>query len=111
MGKEVSALISPDTKVLADGTVIGTLRYVDDYMEYDPGNADAQKGNFFPLALTQSGSELQTNVSGTEKTQTFPDDNTLVIRVPGKETTVKISVDGSEIVTLKFEQATLETQN
>ncbi len=111
LGKTVSALISADTAVLADGTVVGTLKYVNDYTEYDPGNANMQKGNFFPVKLTKSGTTLKTNVSGTEKEQAFPDDNTLVIRIPSEKTTVKISVDDSEITTLNFKAAILKKQN
>ena len=110
LGKAVSALVSADTAVLADGTVVGTLRYVTDYAEYDPGNVNMQKGNFFPVKLTKNGETLKTNVSGTEKEQAFPDDNTLVVRIPSEKTTVKISVDDSEIVTLNFKAAILKKQ-
>lgn len=86
------------------------LKYVTDYIEYWEGNSTMQKGYFFPIKLTGSGTTLKTNVSGTEKTQNFPDDNTLVIRIPSNKTIVKITVDETEVVTLKFDKAKLQAK-
>ena len=108
LGKTVADLISADTKVMANGDVHSTLHYVTGYEEYWQGKPDMQEGNNFPVKLEKSGAELETDVDGTQKTQAYPEDGLLIVRVPSQSTKVKIAVDSEELTTLNFATATLE---
>ena len=109
LGKNVDDLIGKDVKVAEDGSVSGTLLYVPEYPEFS-SVPDEQKGNYFPVYIDREGERLTIDKNGTEKTQNFPADHLLVIRVDSPDTTVKISVDKLEITTLNFKKAKLKEE-
>lgn len=110
LGKKVSDLVEDGAQVLLDGSVDATLKYVDDFTEYWPGNAEMQKGHFFPAMLQKKGTTLKTETDGQVKEQSFPDDQLLVIRVPKQDMKVKIEVDDQPVTTLDFSTARLADQ-
>lgn len=107
LGKNVDDLIGKDVKVAEDGSVSGTLLYVPSYPDFS-SNADEQHGNYFPAYIDREGEQITIDKDGAVKTHDFPDDHLLVIRVDKQETTVKITVDESEITTLNFKKAKLK---
>lgn len=109
LGKSVSDMIADDVKVLADGSVTGTLKHVDNFVEFNSAKVSEQSGHYFPLRLTQPGSKMTIKTNGTAKAgktdMTF--DPEILLRVSDNTTTFTIEVDGTEVVTLNFKDATL----
>ena len=109
LGKQVSDLISADTHVLADGSVVGTLKNVTNYTDFSSKTSE-QSGHYFPLTLTQTGTKMTIKKNGratAEKTD-MAFDPEIVLRVESPTTKFTIEVDGAEVVTLNFVKATLE---
>lgn len=100
LGVHVYDLISPGTKITGDGSVIGTL-YKAKVEEFSTVKAE-QQGYFFPAKLTKTGETVTIVKDGKTRTVPYPDDNMALIKIPGKDTNVKIEVDGEELVTLNF---------
>lgn len=101
----VSDMITDDTKVLKDGTVIGTLKNVPSFPEF----GSPTSGHFFPATLGSKydGHSIKCEGSIT-KTET---DTSWVLYVDETSRTFKFTdeTDGStEIVTLKFNKAVLQ---
>lgn len=112
--KSVEDMIEDDVKVLADGNVVGTLKYVEGYKPYWPDNEAMQSGNFFPLTLGSNysgGKKLEiVKNSGEPKVIEFNDkpfDPDIVLRVEQSDN-FEIKVDDSTVVTLTFTNATLQ---
>ena len=106
--KPASELIGEDVTVQwtgIDGKVTGTIKHVDDYSELY--GEEEKAGNFFPLELTTTGTELKSKNGEKEKTQPFPDDSLLVARIAQKTDKLEIEVDGKKIANLDFSGATL----
>ena len=101
----VSDMITENTKVLADGTVKGTLKSVSGFTEF----GSPTEGHFFPIKLGNKyeGHSIKCEGSIT-KTET---DTSWVLYVDGTSRTFKFTdeTEGStEIVTLKFNKAVLQ---
>lgn len=108
LGKQVSELISADTHVLADGSVVGTLNNVTGYTDFSSKTSE-QSGHYFPFRLTQTGTKMTIKKNGkaaTDKTD-MAFDPEILLRVESATTKFTIEVDGVEVVTLNFAQATL----
>lgn len=105
-GKKVSDLIGKDVKVGPDGSVSGTLPYVPEYPGFSSDSKE-QSGYYFPVYIDRDGDKITTVKDGVTRTATFPDDHLLVARLNSQNTTLKISVDDTEITTLNFSGATL----
>ena len=106
----MSELISDDTKILEDGSVVGTLHNVTDYTEFSTLQEE-QSGHFFPVHLNVPGAKnmtLSPNGQQPENKKGIKYDPDIVFRVKSKESTLGIYVDGKRIVRLNFKQATLE---
>ena len=104
MGKSVSDLIGTDVKVYADGTVTGTLKNVSGFTS----DVNEQSGHYFPLHLTQTGTKMTLKTNGVAKAgkENMAFDPDILFRVSDKNTTFTIDVDGKEVVTLNFKNAT-----
>ena len=104
----VSDLISSDTKIEETGAVVGTLHHVS-FPEFNEGDESEQSGNYFPLTLDSKYADKPITVErkdGTSKTET---DRDWILRVPDKSATFTFKDGGTEIVTLNFTKATLES--
>lgn len=105
LGMKVSDLIGKDIKILKDGSVEGTLHHVK--YEGFSSNPEEKEGNYFPIKLSGTGSSMTLTKTGKDpKTVDF--DPEIVALIPNNETTLKIEVDGKEVITLNFEDAILE---
>ena len=93
---------------MSDGSVVGTLKYVDSYPQFSNAE-DEQKGNFFPLKLAKTGKTMTIKKNGkaAPNKQDIVYDADIVLRVDDKSTTFEVEVDKSPVVTLNFTQATL----
>ncbi len=104
--KKVSDMISADTKVMADGSVKGTLHNISGFTKFS-NSPEEQGGHFFPMSLTKTGQNITVKKNGTdEKTITY--DKDWVLRVNDKNTTFEFLIDGKSEIKLNFTQATLE---
>lgn len=109
-GKSVSDLIGADVKVTADGKVTGTIKKVDGYTEFSSVKEE-QSGHFFPIYINAAGTKAEiTGSNDSKKSWNLADDRQLVLRVDKYKTgskKAKISIDGEELVSLDFTEATL----
>ena len=104
-GMRARDLIDDDVMVASNGSVTGTLKYVEGYKEFS-SNPEEQKGNFFPFLLDVTGTTLTLQKNGKEA-KTVPFDPSIVAIIPDKNTTLSITVDDKHIITLDFDGATL----
>ena len=113
MGKvKVSDMITSDTCIDKDGKVQGTLKYVNSFPEFNLQNEDEQKGNYFPITLSETGSKMtlkKNGVAGEGKTD-MKFDKDIIFRVGSKTDKFSIEVDSHEVIVLNFEKAILQTQ-
>lgn len=93
----------------ADGSVIGTLKNVSGFTEFNSTDVNEQSGHYFPLHLTQTGTKMTLKTNGVVKVgkENMEFDPDILFRVADKNTTFTIEVDGNEVVTLNFKNATL----
>ena len=110
---DVSNLISSDAYIEADGSVVGTLPYVDSYPNFSSVE-DEQKGNYFPLKLgsVYTGKEITIKRTSGEPGQpkTFSDDDEVVLRLTdGKDTVFEITADEVDKLTLNFAKADVKS--
>lgn len=106
MSKNVSDLISEDTKIDKDGAVTGTLKYVSGWTDFS-SNEDEQDGNFFPVVLGDKHRDKEITCTG--KTTKKATDLEWVLRVADTSSTFTFSTDeDGTILTLSFKDATLQ---
>lgn len=103
---EVTAadIVSKAARISLDGTVTGTL-----FPANIPGFStvkEEQYGYYLPVKILKKGTKVTILKDGKERTADFPDDDLLVVRIPGPKTTVSISVDDNEVAKLHFEKTT-----
>lgn len=112
LGKNISDLISEDTIILQDGTVQGTLHYVEDYADFS-SVVEEQSGNYFPFHLNVTGTKmtLKKNGVGRADKTNMDFDADIIFRIPDADTIFSVEVDGKEVIKLNFKSAVLETKN
>lgn len=107
LGMTVYDLISPDISIAADGNVTGTIKHVEGFKEFSSVKAE-QSGNYFPVYIPEIKDgvvKAQKNGSGSEVT--LDPDGLLIFRVTAKTDTLKVTLDGKELTTFKFNDADL----
>ncbi len=99
-------MISEDTKILADGTVSGTLHEVTGFTKFSTSEAD---GHFFPFTLTGvAGSKMELKKDGAEdKVKDRAYDKDIVLKVEQSQKW-EVKVDGESKITLDFSKANFE---
>ena len=108
LGKSVSDMIGDNVKVMNDGSVTGTLKFVDNFVGFS-SKVSEQSGHYFPVKLTQSGTKMTLKTNGTAKANKtdMNFDPELLLRVTDNNTTFTVEVDGTEVITFNFKNATL----
>ncbi len=108
----VSKLISADTKILQDGTVLGTVHYVKDFSGFSD-IPDEQSGYYFPLRLSAKGSKMTLKKNGTvvEGRTNIDFDSDIIFRLEDKNTVVSVEVDQKEVIKLAFTKATFDPKS
>ena len=107
LDKSVGEMIGDDVKVMDNGYVVGTMKYVEDFKEFS-SNPSEQNGYYFPLVLTNTGTKCTIKKDGeiSKDNVDFPEDKTFVFIVEGNTQTIEILVDGDSVVKLNFATAT-----
>lgn len=90
-------------KVLEDGTVKGTFKYVTDYTEFS-SNTEEQNGYYFPFSLKKSGTKMTFKKNGSPVKEGIAYEKDNVFRVTSSDT-FTVSVDDEDVITFKFNQA------
>lgn len=112
-GKQVSDLISADTKIDKSGNVIGTLKYIENMPGFGEGE---NNGNYFPVLLDEKyeGQEITVKRDGVYRNKST--DLEWVLYVPSNDTkftfetqaaTIDTKGGTTTILTLGFQKATL----
>lgn len=91
-------------KVLEDGTVKGTFKYVTGYTGFNASEPDEQEGYFFPFSLKNSGTTMTFKKNGSPAKEGIPFEKDNVFRVTSSDT-FTVSVDDEDVITFKFNQA------
>ena len=101
-------MISDNTYVGEDGSVNGTLKYVTGFEAFNSTEPSEQEGYFFPFTLTQTGTTMTFIKNGVPTKSDIAFDPEIIFRVDNNSVTWKVEVDGQEVVTLNFANATFE---
>lgn len=109
LGKIVSELITPDTYVAMDGSVVGTINYVTGYTGFNSTKPSEQEGYYFPIKMKATGTKMTIKKNGTaraDKTD-MNFDPELLLRIDDNNTTYSVEVDGAEALRLSFKNTKL----
>lgn len=91
--------------MLEDGTVLGTLKHVTGYTQFNEAVPAEQEGYYFPFKLTKTGTKMTFKKNGVETKKDITWEAMNVFRVTASDT-FEIIVDGVSVVTFNFAQAT-----
>lgn len=110
-GVNVEDLIGADVAVSAEGAVTGTIKYKTDYTGFT-GNGKGESGNFFPFYVSAPGKQMElTGPSGTAKTvdvEKDPAERMCAVKLSkGTSSTIKVKMDGQEVLNLTFTGANI----
>ena len=92
--------------VLDNGKITGTLKYVDDYTGFDPGNPELQSGNYLVLHADVVNVPNATITVKVTNPTTLDSDRTAVLRIADKNSqtiTVVASAEGYATTTKVFD--------
>lgn len=107
--KKVSDMISPDTKILEDGSIEGTLYNVEGFKAFNTSNAAEQSGHYFPFTLTgEPGTKMTFKKNGVDRKTDISYDKDIIFRIDDNQTKFEVLVDGNSVIKLNFEKATLQ---
>ena len=110
LGASIGDMISDDTVVRADGSVVGTLHYVQNFTGFDSQHKENQEGNFFPFRLEKKSKNnkmtFKKNGQVTQKDRAY--DKGIIVRVGSNSDTFAVELDGEDYIALNFKQAILE---
>ena len=107
-GKTVGDLIGSDVAVSEDGTVTGTFHYVTGYTGFNSTEVEEQSGYYFPFTLEKAGEKMSFLKNGEPSKTDIAWEANNVFRVTAGDT-FTIKVDGQDVVTLNFSQASFES--
>lgn len=104
-GKTVGDMVEDGMKVLSDGTVEGTFKYVTGYTGFNADTPEEQEGYFFPFTLTKSGTTMTFKKNGATTKENIPWEANNVFRVTTTDT-FEVLVDNIPVITFNFAEAT-----
>lgn len=107
LGKSISEMVSSDTIITDDGSVVGTIRYIESFPEFS-GEKEEQSGNYFPLTLTKPGATMSLSKNGTVIREDIPFDKDIILRVTSEDDVFAVEVDDVPVLTLNFKRALLQ---
>ncbi len=101
-------MISPDTKILNDGSVVGTLYNIEGFKAFNTANTTEQSGHFFPFTLkNMTGDKMTIKKNGVDTKKDISFDKDFIFRVENNKTTFEVIVDEKPAIALNFTKATL----
>lgn len=104
-GKIVNELVGPDAKINADGSVTGTLKYVEPWAE----NHD-REGHFLPVRLDPQYKEKQITVQRNGGNATTAAEEDWILTVVDKDTEISFKDGDVEFLKLTFKNAVFEKE-
>lgn len=105
--KKTSDLISADTKIMDDGSVVGTIKKVSGFTKFSPDATG--EAHYFPFVIKDTGSKMTWKKNGSETRINNSDfDKDGIIKLSNKTDKWEIIVDQKSVITFNFEKATLE---
>ncbi len=113
-GRPATDLIGDGVSILADGSVVGPIKHLNDYTQFSESE---KEGWFFPIRLDEKyrGKSKCRRVSGSPGQQrSNPDDTDWIVRLTdGADTVYEFTADDDPepFLTLNFRQATLLADN
>ncbi len=107
-GKTVGELIGSDVAVSEDGTVTGIFHYVTGYTGFNSAEVEEQSGYYFPFTLEKTGEKMSFLKNGEPSKTDIAWEANNVFRVTAGDT-FTIKVDGQDVITLNFSQASFES--
>ncbi len=107
-GMKNGDMIADDIRIMADGTVTGTIKYVASYPGFDQGTPENQSGYYLPFHLGDAykGKKVSVQRIGKDEGKVFSaTDQDWVFRLKDKdEAIIKITADELPEIQLNFEQ-------
>lgn len=97
-------MISEDTYVATEGSVIGTLKTIKDFVDFS-SNPEEQSGYYFPVHLTQSGTQMSLIKNGVPSKEDVPFDPEILLKIADQNAIWTIEVDDTKVVELNFKNA------
>lgn len=113
LGQPISKMISEDTYVDDRNRVIGTIKYIDGFVDFNETNVDEQSGYYFPVKLDSSitGDTMTLIKNGVATKKDIPFDSEILLRIdrykPNTSWTINVTSAGvtKEVATLYFREA------
>lgn len=94
--------------IAKDGSVIGTLKYVASWPEFNKSDIEEQSGNYFPLTLDKKYGGQDITVKKNGNAGKTVSETEWVLRVPDKETKFTFATNENDVfLTLNFNGAVL----
>lgn len=91
-------------KILRDGTVKGSFKYVTGYTGFNGVETSEQEGHYFPFKIKKKGTKMTFKKNGVPSKENIPFEENNVFRVT-KSDTFTVAVDGIDVITFKFNSA------
>ena len=113
LGKTVSTFIR-NGNVLDDGSVMGSLKWVEDFTAFNESVKAEQNGYFFPVKLTGkvTGKTMSIVKNGEERDdkKDMPFDPELILRVEDSNDRFAVYVDGKHVITFNFKKTSFNDE-
>ena len=106
-GKMGSDLVSEDTMISKDGSVIGTLKYVSQWKEFS-NSKEEQSGYYFPVILDEKYKGKEITCTGTKVTKAVDLEWALMLKNNKKSKFTFSTDEDGEILQLSFDEATFD---
>ena len=107
LGKNISELVSEDTKILSDGSVKGTLKHVTGFTEFNSTVEEEQEGYYIPFTLKTTGEKMTFKKNGVVTKEDIPFDSQIIFRTTPTDKW-EVLVDGNSYITLNFNMCAFE---
>lgn len=108
LGKNGSDLMSADTAILEGGKVVGTLKRVTGFTEFNTSVPAEQNGYYFGFKLTKQGENMTFIKNGVVGKKDIPWEENNIFRIESTGDTFEVLVDGVSAVKFTFQSVNFE---
>lgn len=102
LGKTASELVTSDTHVLENGAVKGTLKFVENFTEFNSTVVEEQSGFYFPFTLVKTGTKMTFKKNGVVSKADIPWEADNIFRIANPNDTFEVLIDGVSAVKFTF---------
>lgn len=102
LGKTGADLQSADTVMLENGKVLGTLKHVTGFTEFNATVPEEQDGYYFGFVLTKTGTKMTFKKNGVVTKEGIAWEAKNIFRITSTGTVFEVLVDGVSVLTLDF---------